>query len=959
MDVEMPLITRLHINTVILVTASQQLNGSDEICKSDHIQTHQCLIIPDISLTNKTIPIKHIGLSIAEDATHSQFTVCSPNVVHECYENSYLNNVCYEISSFKPAFQECPKKTVDLVFLFDGSASMTKAEFNKNKDFIVDIMASLTNTSIKFSAVQFSEDLSKVFDFNDYQEGRALNNLKKEHHMRSLTNTHNALRFVLEEILENPGAGASPDATKVLVLITNGDPSDTDRDGIIKRYNDKNIICFVIGVRDAELDRVKAIASEPTDKYVFKIENYDGLTGILENFQKQMCNMEGSKVARSREMPQGGFSAVLSKVCSPSVVHECYENSYLNSVCYKISDHPQEISSFKPAFQDCTKKTVDLVFLFDGSVSMTEAEFNKNKDFIVDIMKSLNDTSIKFAAVQFSLDCRKVFDFSDYQAGRALNKLKKEVHMRSLTNTHRALKFVLEEILENSGAGASPDATKVLVLITDGDPSDADRDDIIKRYNDKNIIRFVIGVRDATLDKFTAIASDPTDKYAFKIENYDGLTGILENFQIKIFNMEGTKVARAEEMTNEMSQSGFSAVFYKDTLILGSVGSNSWRGSFQDLHEQNKHKKDPHMQMDSYMGYSISVGEKNKAPLYFTGAPRFEHVGQVILFTQDSKNWTAAQRINGDQTGSYFGAELCSVDVNSDGNTDFLLVGAPLFYQPQEKRKGQIYVFTLTDEMQLKSELNVTAPSMGRFGTTISSLADLNGDGLRDVAVGAPFEDDNRGAVYIYLGDRDRGICSYFSQRIMGQKIKPELRFFGQAIDGDIDLGEDGLPDIVVGSQGMAVVLRSRPVFNVLAHLSFQPENISTDKIVCPGTDENLPLVTLTACFEMVETTKSKEGAMNSGLNISYTLDVDPMRQTHRAFFSPTDKTARNLTSTLELRDKDTCFNCSIYMPKCVDDTSSPISIRLNFFQVDSERASAVLNVDSKRQAVAEVPFQN
>lgn len=34
------------------------------------------------------------------------------------------------------------------------------------------------------------------------------------------------------------------------------------------------------------------------------------------------------------------------------------------------------------------------------------------------------------------------------------------------------------------------------------------------------------------------------------------------------------------------------------------------------------------------------------------------------------------------------------------------------------------------------------------------------------------------------------------------------MRFFGQAIDGDIDLGEDGLPDIVVGSQGMAVVLR-------------------------------------------------------------------------------------------------------------------------------------------------------
>ncbi|XP_034721980.1 integrin alpha-10-like, partial [Etheostoma cragini] len=134
------------------------------------------------------------------------------------------------------------------------------------------------------------------------------------------------------------------------------------------------------------------------------------------------------------------------------------------------------------------------------------------------------------------------------------------------------------------------------------------------------------------------------------------------------------------------------------------------------------------------------------------------------LFTHDGTYWTTTQRINGEQIGSYFGAELCSVDVNSDGNTDFLLVGAPLFYQPLEKKEGQIYIYTLTDEMKLESKLTMTAPSMGRFGTTISSLADLNGDGLRDVAVGAPLQDFNRGVVYIYLGDRNIGIRSTFSQ---------------------------------------------------------------------------------------------------------------------------------------------------------------------------------------------------
>nr|ASU50959.1 integrin alpha-L [Epinephelus coioides] len=646
-------------------------------------------------------------------------------------------------------------------------------------------------------------------------------------------------------------------------------------------------------------------------------------------------------------------------VCSPSVVHECYENSYVNSVCYKITDHLQEISHFTPAFQECTKKTVDLVFLFDGSKSMTENEFSKNKDFIEDIMNNLKNSSIKFAAVQFSTEYRKVFDFNDYQNDTHLPKLKQEHQMKSLTNTHRALKFVLKEILESSDAGASPDATKVLVMITDGDPSDGDAYGILKEYNDKNIIRFVIVVKGATLDKFEEIASKPREKYAFKIEEYDGLTTILENFQKKIFSMEGTKEAQAGDMTDEMSQSGFSAVFYNERLILGSVGSNSWRGSLQDIHGEDKTQiEDPLMEMDSYMGYSISVGKKNNVALYFTGAPRFNHTGQIIIFRQNDKKWYAAQKIEGKQIGSYFGAELCSVDVNSDGDTDFLLVGAPLFYQPQENKEGQIVIYTLTNEMQLNSEWNVTASFLGRFGTTISSLADLNGDGLRDVAVGAPLEDNNSGAVYIYLGDRQRGIRDTFSQRIMGQKIDPGLRFFGQSIDGDIDLGEDGLPDIVVGSQGNAIVLRSRPVLNVTAQLSFTPKEISTDKIDClDNKDEHLPMVTLTACFKIVETTKSNTAKMSSGLNISWTLNVDPMRQTPRGFFSPSDKKTRNLTSTQELRE-DTCFNYSIYMPKCVKDTLSPISIKLNFSQVDSKSASAILNMDSKRQAAVEVPFE-
>ncbi|XP_052346502.1 integrin alpha-L-like isoform X2 [Oncorhynchus keta] len=649
--------------------------------------------------------------------------------------------------------------------------------------------------------------------------------------------------------------------------------------------------------------------------------------------------------------------------CSPGLAHECDGNSYLNSICYQFNSQLQITSNFTPAFQECTKKIVDLVFLFDGSASMTTEEFDENKGFINNIMTTLKNSSIKFAAVQFSTNTRTVFNFRDYQEGRALTKLWKEEHMADLTNTHKAIDFVLKNIFEKQAAGATADATKVLVIITDGNPSDTDkRFNSIERSDKKNIIRFVIGVKNVDLTKLKSLASEPKENNTFLIQDYNELKGILDNFQKKIFNIEGSKTALAGNLTKEMSQSGFSAVYVnKDTLVLGSVGSNNWRGSLfetEGLRSEEREIQDPTLDKDSYMGYSVAVGKKNENLLYFTGAPRSEHMGRILLFNKVNNNWTVAQSLPGEQMGSYFGAELSSVDIDSDGNTDFLLVGAPMFRQPP--REGRIYVYTLTDKLELRMEMNVSVPSRGRFGSSICSLTDLNGDGLKDVAVGAPLEDDHRGAVYIYLGEKLKGIRPEFSQRISAVMMRSKLQFFGQTIDGKMDLGEDGLTDIVVGARGAVVVLRSRPVLSVSAHLHFYPAEISTDRFDCLAKEIISPMVTLTACFNMAEATKSKAEVLSAGMNVSYLLDVDPVRQRSRAFYSDTNKGARRLLSTVELRKERTCFNHSVYMTQCVIDTLSPIIIQLVFSQSESQQEglTVILNTDSPTQAVVEVPFE-
>lgn len=130
---------------------------------------------------------------------------------------------------------------------------------------------------------------------------------------------------------------------------------------------------------------------------------------------------------------------------------------------------------------------------------------------------------------------------------------------------------------------------------------------------------------------------------------------------------------------------------------------------------------------------------------------------------------------------------------------------------------------------------------------------------------------------------------------------------------------------------------RSKPVFNVSAHLYFEPKIISIENIDCvSNTDQTFQMGELRACFKVVEATKSIAGraqvsdricrqrrslsftsflgSLKSGLNISCFVNVDPLRQMSRGFFNVTGSKARNHTATQQILDRENCFTYRIYM---------------------------------------------
>ena len=63
---------------------------------------------------------------------------------------------------------------------------------------------------------------------------------------------------------------------------------------------------------------------------------------------------------------------------------------------------------------------------------------------------------------------------------------------------------------------------------------------------------------------------------------------------------------------------------------------------------------------------------------------------------------------------------------------------------------------------------------------------------ILDVAIGAPYEDDLSGCVYVYNGYKD-GLWPKYSQRISAKQFDPTPKGFGIAISPAADLNNDDI----------------------------------------------------------------------------------------------------------------------------------------------------------------------
>jgi hypothetical protein len=163
-----------------------------------------------------------------------------------------------------------------------------------------------------------------------------------------------------------------------------------------------------------------------------------------------------------------------------------------------------------------------------------------------------------------------------------------------------------------------------------------------------------------------------------------------------------------------------------------------------------------------------------------------------------SIDWITTEFNNQNDTSSFY--SLGSEELTN--NSDDVIIGAYGF----NGNRGRAYIFYGGSEFRGEISagnadviINGSSPNV-LLGWDVSSAGDVNDDGVGDVIIGAPGNNSNTGAAYIFYGNDSMSSpidASNADVVLLGESPGDE---FGYSVSEAEDLNEDGYDDVIVGA---------------------------------------------------------------------------------------------------------------------------------------------------------------
>ncbi|XP_037535829.1 matrilin-4 [Nematolebias whitei] len=186
----------------------------------------------------------------------------------------------------------------------------------------------------------------------------------------------------------------------------------------------------------------------------------------------------------------------------------------------------------------CRSANIDLVLLIDGSKSVRPHNFELVKQFVNQVVDSLDVSAhgTRVGLVQYSSRVRTEFPLNMYHTAEEIKAAVMKIeYMEKGTMTGLALKHMLENSFSQAEGArpASRNIPRIGLVFTDGRSQD-DISEYAKEAKEAGITMYAVGVGKAVEDELREIASEPVDKHFYYTTDFSAISTIAENLKLNV-----------------------------------------------------------------------------------------------------------------------------------------------------------------------------------------------------------------------------------------------------------------------------------------------------------------------------------------------------------------------------------------------------------------------------------------
>uniref|UniRef100_A0A8C6M865 Collagen alpha-1(XII) chain n=1 Tax=Nothobranchius furzeri TaxID=105023 RepID=A0A8C6M865_NOTFU len=205
---------------------------------------------------------------------------------------SLIHNAGRSLSDLQAKDNQCKTSAkADIVLLVDGSWSIGRANFKLIRSFIARMVGvfDISPDTVQIGLAQYSGDPRTEWHLNAHTtKDSLLQAVNKLPYKGGNTMTGMALKFILESNF-NPSVGMRADSRKIGVLITDGKSQD-EIVASSQNLRDNDIELYAIGVKNADENELRSIASDPDDIHMYNVQDFKFLTDIVDSLTDNLCN---------------------------------------------------------------------------------------------------------------------------------------------------------------------------------------------------------------------------------------------------------------------------------------------------------------------------------------------------------------------------------------------------------------------------------------------------------------------------------------------------------------------------------------------------------------------------------------------------------------------------------------------------------------------------------------------